>query len=154
DDHWRVVRQPEPLRRAAGVQAHRGAEPADYELDGLRPLGARRLGARRGGEPRRRALRLRDVSVLPGQHRVSVLRVLFKGHRGGIADPEGVRVPGRLEPLAEARRVAAEARYREVPSPARGRQALVRPAGGGWRCRTAYDEYVSDPAKPVPYTKE
>src|ERR1019366_10494443 len=64
DDHWRVVRQPEPLRRAAGGQAHRGAEPADYELDGLRRLGARRLGARRGGEPRRRALRLRDVSVL------------------------------------------------------------------------------------------
>ena len=109
----------------------------------LVPLGRRETGRRR--------VRLQDRRVLPQARRVSVLRALPQGRpRAGPARGPGVRDRGQS--LAPIRCLAAEGDARPASStcaraadwPSRRRQAET----------DASDEFISDPAKPVPYTTE
>ena len=98
-------------------------------------------------------LRRQDRGVLPRADRAAVLRVPLEG-QGRTQASRGLGLPDGHEPVAPLRRLAAQAGPAQV--------ALPRAPAGGWRLEpaagrsagaeaAAYDEYVSDPAKPVPF---
>ena len=124
-----------------------GAEPAG---DGA--LVPRRL------VPRRRATRLGDVSFnakTADFYREKIELPFFEFYLKGKG-PSSIPRPGSSRPartMAAIRRLAAQGGPAEVALPARRRQARLRPAGRR-RPEAGYDEYVSDPAKPVPYHRQ
>ena len=95
-----------------------------------------------------RQVRLQDRRVLPRRDRVSVLQSLAEG-QGRSQAARGLRLRDRHQPVAARGRLAAEGRAAEDALPPCRRQARAStpPHGAG----APFDEYVSDPNKPVPY---
>ena len=92
-------------------------------------------------------VRLEDGRVLPQRNRAALLRVRAQGQVRREA-ARGLRLRDGHEPLAQVRQVAAEERQAAQSLPGRRRPPLFRAGRGATR---GYDEYVSDPARPVPH---
>ncbi len=106
--------------------------------------------ARPRREDGQRPLRRQDRRLLPRVDHLPVLRA----SPARQARPQAARgdgLPDRDEPVEAARRLAAQVGQAEGVVPPGGRQARDgTPSPGG----AEFDEYVSDPAHPVPFIEE
>ena len=91
--------------------------------------------------------RPRHGARVPREDRGAVLPLLA-ARQGREAAVAGVDVPDRIESAGRPTPRGRRRRDADESLPARGRHAVVRRAAGR---ATAYREYVSDPANPVPY---
>ena len=103
--------------------------------------------ARRWRPAGQHQFRHRRRAVLPAEHRVSILPVLPERQRRREIS-QGVAVSDRREPVAQVRRLAAargEHRRSILSGCDKASCRWQQPATAG------FDEYLSDPNKPVPY---
>ena len=124
--------------------------PGDRQPPGDGPLAPRRLEPRRRRDARRRPVQREDRRVLPRADRAPVLRAPPEGQgRGGSSPRRGSSRPARTCGASTT------PGRRRAPS----RRSLYLHAGGKLRRgpppdarpEDGLDEYVSDPAKPVPF---
>ncbi len=94
-----------------------------------------------------RAVRFQDRRLLPRRDRVPVLQSLAQG-KGRPQAARGLRLRNRHQSVAQGRFLAAQGRAARRCSTSRATavSASIPRVGAA-----AFDEYVSDPAKPVPY---
>ena len=152
-DRRRLVRRREPVRGAGDVQARRGER-------------ARRRATTlvmgpwvHGGWAAATATQLGDVAfnaktarVLPRADRVAVLRVPPEGQgRRQAARRRGCSRPARTSGGSSTPGRRRSAKPRRSTSDADGELGSTPRADRGDERPTAFDEYVSDPAKPVPF---
>ena len=118
-------------------------------------LGPRRLERRGDGDDAgRRHLQRQDRRVLPREDRVAVLRVPPQGQGRRSSIPKAWVFETGTNHWRQVRRLAAASRpSRDRCISARRRQAGDRAAADA-SADDGYDEYVSDPAKPVPYHRQ
>ena len=134
------------LRRA------REARHAGHQLPRRRAVASRRMGGRHRRSARRDSIRQRHGGVLPREDPGAVLRVLPEG-QGHARLPAGDHVRGRRERVAAMGPVAADEADRDARACT---SAPNETLAIGDRCPSdaeaaGFDEYVSDPAHPVPY---
>ena len=153
-DRRRLVRRREPVRRPGDVQeASRPTSPGATNILVMGPWVHGGWSRGDGDDARRRVVRRQDRRVLPRADRAAVLRVPPEGQGRRSSSPRrgcsrrartsgGSTTPGRRKNAKP--QIALLPRRR----PARVRAARRR------QPETAFDEYVSDPAKPVPYHRQ
>ena len=144
----RLVRRRGSLRRARDLPVDREIQPAHRQPAGDGPLVSRPMGERRRVVARRYAIRREHVAVLPGRDRVP----FFAQHLLG-AQPAGLPEAYVFETGGNAWR-----RYPRWPPPdgiertffLRTDGRLIRDQAPRAR-EEPFDEFVSDPARPVPF---
>ena len=140
------------------IAVYKALEPKDTANDKVflvhGPV-ASRPGDRRRQHARRAEVRQRHRAVLPPGDPAAVPRSVPEGRRAEGGRPAGHRLRDRHQHVAAPARVAGRLRERLhacEPTPlylARGAQARASPRRQP--ATRAFDEYVSDPAKPVPF---
>ena len=141
------------LRADAHLRRAREARHAGHQLPRRRPVEPRRLERRHRRLARRDSVRQQHRRVLPREDPGAVLRVLPEGQ--GHARLSRRRSPSRRARIewrrwdAVAADEAAPRRAACTSAPNEGCSAIDAPPGR--RRRHGFDEYVSDPAHPVPY---
>ena len=143
----RLVRPGRLLRPAQDLRAAREARQERSELPRRRPVEPRRLAAGPGDKLGKIAF----DSDTGKYFRAKVQAPFFARHLKDKGDEAagGPDVPDRQQPVGHARPLAAEDGRRRASSTSirNGKLAFEPPA----ETKPAFDEYVSDPAKPVPY---
>ena len=139
------------LRSGADLRGARDARHARAQLPRRRPLESRRLGRRPGDTLGPIAFGSATGEVLPRRDPGAVVRLLPEG-QGHARPAGGADLRGRLEPLAALGRLAADAPTRRSDGSTSGpNESLVVRSRRPRPDATAFDDYVSDPAHPVPY---
>ena len=124
--------------------------PGSAQRPGDGPVGPRRLEPRRRRHARRRPLQRQDGRVLPRADRAAVLRVPPQGQgRAEASRGAGSSRPARTSGASTTpgRRKDAKPQVALLPR----RRPTGRRAAGRRPAEDGFDEYVSDPAKPVPF---
>ena len=151
DDRRRLVRRRGPVRRAGDLPG--SVEKQSPGATNVLVMGPWLHGgwdaARRRRRARHRHVRRQDRGVLPREDRAAVLRAPPQGQRRRQAS-RGVGLRDRHQPSGGSTTPGRRRRARPRRSTFVGRRPAQLPAASGQR-RQAFDEYVSDPAKPVPF---
>ena len=150
DGRHRLVRRRGPVRLVQDVSGDREAEPEREQRAGRRPLASRRLGL-----DRRRQARP-GLSSAPRPPRSTGPRSSCRSSRSTSRTRSSPRRPRR--PCSRPARNAWRTFDAWPPQELQRRQLFLREERQARLRRSrrggaAFDEYVSDPAKPVPFTE-
>ena len=136
------------------LETYRAVErlnPANQNTIVDRPVAARRLGVDAGRRARRHPVRIADRRVLSTADRVPVLPAPPEGQG---AAPGGPRRSSSRPAATRGRRSTPGRREAPPIACSISRRAANSRSRRRRQSRTSFDEYVSDPAKPVPWSAE